>query len=64
MLLVKHDEISEWNSWLELKNGGINFSFKGEWKNTVKKTHEEKTCQLDEVYSLEEKKEISYCLCT
>ena len=30
MLLVKHDEISEWNSWLELKNGGINFSFKGE----------------------------------
>ena len=30
MLLVKHDEICEWNSWLELKTEGINFSFKGE----------------------------------
>ena len=43
MLLVKHDKISE----RKLK---ASISALKENKRTVKKTHEEKTCQLDKVY--------------
>ena len=42
MLLVKRDEISVRNLWLELETGDINFSFKGEEKKAVKTTVQRK----------------------